>query len=31
MDVVEALPGTKAANYIAAQLVRCGPAPAHLW
>ena len=31
MDVVEVLPGTKAANYIAAQLVRCGPAPAHLW
>jgi four helix bundle protein len=31
MDVVEALPGTKVANYIAGQLIRCGLAPALLY
>ena len=31
IDVVEALPTTRAANYIAGQLVRCGLAPALLY
>ena len=31
IDVVEALPATRAANYIAGQLVRCGLAPALLY
>lgn len=31
VDVVESLPGTKAANYIAGQLIRCGLAPALLY
>jgi four helix bundle protein len=31
IDVVEMLPGTKAANYIAGQLIRCGLAPALLY
>ena len=31
IDVVEALPSTRAANYIAGQLVRCGFAPALLY
>jgi hypothetical protein len=31
IDVVEALPATRAANYIASQLVRCGLAPALLY
>ncbi len=31
IDVVEALPTTRAANYIASQLVRCGLAPALLY
>jgi len=31
IDVVEALPSTRAANYIAGQLVRCGLAPALLY
>jgi four helix bundle protein len=31
IDVVEALPSTRAGNYIAAQLIRCGLAPALLY
>ena len=31
IDVVEALPNTRAANYIAAQLIRCGLAPSLLY
>ncbi len=31
VDVVEALPGSRAGNYIAAQLVRCGLAPSLLY
>lgn len=31
VDVVEALPDTRAGNYIAGQLVRCGLAPALLY
>lgn len=31
VDVVEALPGSGAGNYIAAQLVRCGLAPSLLY
>lgn len=31
VDVVEALPNTRAGNYIAAQLVRCGLAPSLLY
>lgn len=31
VDVVESLPDTRAANYIAGQLVRCGLAPALLY
>ena len=31
VDVVEALPNTRASNYIAGQLVRCGLAPALLY
>jgi hypothetical protein len=31
MEVVEALPGTKAASYIAGQLIRCGLAPALIY
>lgn len=31
VDVVEALPNTRAGNYIAGQLVRCGLAPALLY
>ena len=31
IDVVEALPNTRAGNYIAGQLVRCGLAPALLY
>lgn len=31
VDVVEALPNTRAANYIAGQLIRCGLAPALLY
>ena len=31
IDIVEALPGTKAASYIAGQLIRCGLAPALLY
>ncbi len=31
VDVVEALPNTKAGNYIAGQLIRCGMAPALLY
>lgn len=31
IEVVEALPSTRAANYIAAQLIRCGMAPALLY
>jgi hypothetical protein len=27
IDVVESLPNTRAGNYIAAQLIRCGLAP----
>ena len=30
MDLIEALPGTKVANYIAGQSDRCGLAPALL-
>jgi hypothetical protein len=28
IEIVEALPSTRAGNYIAAQLIRCGLAPA---
>lgn len=31
IEVVEALPSTRAGNYIAAQLIRCGLAPALLY
>lgn len=31
IDVVEALPATRAGNYIAGQLIRCGIAPALLY
>ena len=31
IDVVEALPNTRAGNYVAGQLVRCGLAPALLY
>lgn len=31
IDVVEALPNTRAGNYIAGQLIRCGLAPALLY
>ena len=31
IDVVEALPNSRAGNYIAAQLIRCGIAPALLY
>ena len=31
IEVVEALPGTKAPNYLAGQLIRCGLAPALLY
>ncbi len=31
IDVVEALPNTRAGNYIAAQLVRCGLAPSLMY
>ena len=31
IEVVEALPGTKAPNYLAGQLIRCGLAPAFLY
>lgn len=31
VDVVEMLPNTKASNYIAGQLIRCGMAPALLY
>ncbi|OQY92138.1 MAG: four helix bundle protein [Sphingobacteriales bacterium UTBCD1] len=31
IEVVEAMPGTKAGNYIAGQFVRCGLAPALLY
>lgn len=31
IEVVEALPSTRAGNYIAAQLIRCGMAPALLY
>jgi four helix bundle protein len=31
VDVVEALPNTRAGNYIAGQLIRCGLAPALLY
>ena len=31
IDVVETLPSTRAGNYIAAQLIRCGLAPALLY
>src|SRR3954469_8227675 len=31
VDVVEALPKTRAANYIAGQLIRCGMAPSLLY
>ena len=31
MEVVEALPATKAASYIASQLIRCGLAPAPMY
>ena len=31
IDVVEALPKTRAGNYIAGQLIRCGLAPALLY
>lgn len=31
IEVVEALPNTKAGNYISAQLIRCGLAPALLY
>lgn len=31
IEVVEALPSTRAGNYVAAQLIRCGMAPALLY
>ena len=31
IDVVEALPNTRAGNYIAAQLIRCGLAPSLMY
>jgi four helix bundle protein len=31
IDIVESLPSTRAANYIAGQLIRCGLAPALLY
>ncbi|HEY8689044.1 MAG TPA: four helix bundle protein [Chitinophagaceae bacterium] len=31
IELVEAIPGTRAGNYIAAQLIRCGLAPALLY
>ena len=31
IEVVEALPGTRAGNYVAAQLIRCGLAPALMY
>ena len=31
IEIVESLPGTKAPNYLAGQLIRCGLAPALLY